>query len=543
VLEQLVAPGDAAPDLVGHVFSGRYRVEALIGHGGMGWVFRATHLGMQRTVALKIMRCVSDETRVRRFYREVQAGARLRHHHTVTVHDFGVTDEGCPYLVMEHLEGAPLSQLLRAKRALHPSRAVHIAWQICKALHEAHGQGVVHRDLKPSNIFLTPVAGERDYVKVLDFGVARLLDADADGETLTETGAVVGTPRYTSPEQAQGQPVDQRADLYSLGVLLFHMLAGAPPFDAPSPAGLLVQHLQTPPPPLPVGAGEHPGSPALAQLVEQLLAKEPAGRPSSAWEVGRRLAEVAASLPAPRREAAQAAARRAESAPADASWSDLTWSQGTQTMDAPQSAPTRSTQPQAPPGVRWFWPTLAAFVALAVAAVAADVLVEDPVPRVIKAPPAAPPVHSGAEPTTEVVAAPVVVPRTPVAARLPAGPTRSRARLPALAMPVVEAPVRPTVKRTRRAPSARGPGVNRYRAMANVCWSQSHTAFDGRRSLRFNTSLRLTSAGHIVTMRLTPPSVRNTSFARCLMAGAESIRFEVPSDGRPLAFSVRVRLP
>jgi serine/threonine-protein kinase len=295
VSEGLFERGDLAPELVGRRFGDRYQVEALIGRGGMGWVFRAVHLVMQQTVALKVMRrdVARDLSAVKRFSREARDCSRLRHHNTIKVHDFGVSDDGYPYLVMEYLEGRPLSRLIKDEGGLGLARAAHIARQICASLDEAHDLGLVHRDLKPANVFLTRVHNQDDYVKVLDFGIAKTV-GDEIGESLTESGVVIGTPKYLSPEQAQARPLDRRSDLYSLGIILYELVTGRVPFDAPSTGALLAKQIYEPPPPLPEQAAGHRLPSALRALVAQLLAKEPFERPPTARAVAERLEAIAA---------------------------------------------------------------------------------------------------------------------------------------------------------------------------------------------------------------------------------------------------------
>ena len=242
VKEGLFEADGGAPSLVGRLFGGRYQVEEVIGKGGMGWVFRATDPVMQRTVALKVMRrdVARDMAAVKRFSKEARDCSRLRHHNTISVYDFGVSDDGYPFIVMEFLEGTPLGRLLHDEGALPLERVVHIATQICRSLDEAHDLGLVHRDLKPANVFLTQVHHEQDYVKVLDFGIAKTVAGDK-GETLTKSGMVIGTPKYISPEQAKAQPLDRRSDLYALGVILYEMAVGVVPFDAPSTGALIAK--------------------------------------------------------------------------------------------------------------------------------------------------------------------------------------------------------------------------------------------------------------------------------------------------------------
>lgn len=288
--EHLLDGESETPSLVGQTLGGRYEVDELVGRGGMGWVFRGRHRFTGQTLALKVMRreVARDREAVRRFYREARACMGLRHHHTIKVHDFGISDEGFPFLVMEYLEGRSLAALLAETGPLPPERAAHIATQICKSLDEAHEQGLVHRDLKPSNVFLTAMHGEQDYVKVLDFGIAKFV-GETDESMITVSGVVLGTPRYLSPEQAQAGPLDRRSDLYSLGVLLHEMLSGALPFASSNLQALLVMHVQERPPLLPAAVDGRPIPEALRRLVVRLLAKRPDERPATAAELVRLL--------------------------------------------------------------------------------------------------------------------------------------------------------------------------------------------------------------------------------------------------------------
>jgi serine/threonine-protein kinase len=302
--ESLFAPSDGAPDLVGRLFGDRYEVKELVGQGGMGWVFQATHLVMQQTVALKVMRrdVARDMTAVKRFSKEARDCSRLLHHNTIKVYDFGVSDDGYPYIVMEYLAGRSLSQVLRAEGALDPQRVVRIARQVCASLDEAHDAGLVHRDLKPANVILIRVHNDPDYVKVLDFGIAKTIMGESS-ETLTQSGMVIGTPKYLSPEQAKAEPIDRRSDLYALGIILYEMLTGAVPFDGPSAGALLVKHIHEVPPEVPAEVAGRPIPAGLRALVADLLAKDPEQRPATAADVAVRLegalSGVAQSVGAP----------------------------------------------------------------------------------------------------------------------------------------------------------------------------------------------------------------------------------------------------
>lgn len=236
---------DAAPrsvdPLLGVELGGRYRVDALVGEGGMGCVYQVTHVELSRPMAAKVLRAelvaVGDVSA--RFLEEARAAAAIDHPHVVRISDYGVLSGGRPYFVMELLTGESLRSLLGVE-PMEPRRVAHIARQVARGLAAAHHVGVVHRDLKPDNVHVDQEAG--DFVKVLDFGLARLPDA----AKLTRRGVVFGTPQYMSPEQATGEPLDGRADIYALGVTMYEMLTGQVPFDAPTFAGVLQLHLHEP---------------------------------------------------------------------------------------------------------------------------------------------------------------------------------------------------------------------------------------------------------------------------------------------------------
>ena len=215
---------------------GRYRLQALIGTGGMGDVWLAWDRSLRRNVALKILRAgaaPSPDT-LKRFEREAQAAAQLRGQHVVRVFDFGASDDGLYFIAMEYLSGMDLATLVARFGPLPPARAINVVMQACRALEEAHAAGIIHRDLKPHNLFMTHVGDDPDFVKLLDFGVARLRDPAAGTETLTWTGMVVGTPSYLAPELWQGAPADERSDIYALGATLHFLVSGATPSVSPA---------------------------------------------------------------------------------------------------------------------------------------------------------------------------------------------------------------------------------------------------------------------------------------------------------------------
>jgi eukaryotic-like serine/threonine-protein kinase len=279
---------------------GSYRLEEKLGQGGMGEVWRARHRMLARPAAIKLIRPsvaedgrteVSEEA-IRRFEREAQVIARLRSPHTVELFDFGRTDDGAFYYVMELLEGLDADALLRRFGPTPPERAIYLLRQICHSLSEAQSHGLVHRDIKPANIYLCRYGEEYDFVKVLDFGIVRAV-RDATDTIAGPTGEVViqGTPAFIAPEQAMGVEVDGRADIYATGCVAYWLLTGQLVFTADTPLGMLMQHAQKSPPP-PSVRTHVPIPKALEALVLSCLAKDPAHRPQSARELSLHLAEL-----------------------------------------------------------------------------------------------------------------------------------------------------------------------------------------------------------------------------------------------------------
>jgi serine/threonine protein kinase len=272
-----------AADLIGTALGDRYRVDAVIGSGGMGTVVRARDLRLKRDVAVKIMlrELVATRELRERFEREAESVARLEHPNVVAILDFGSMPDGTMYQVMQLLEGKELD--VASTGPFEPGRAVALMKQILRGLEHAHRHGVVHRDLKPQNVFLARDSTGAEVVRILDFGLAKL-ESHEPAEPgarpqLTLAGVGMGTPKYMSPEQGVGSPVDQRTDIYSAGVLLYEMLAGEPPFSGGA-VEIVRQHLVDDPPPLPDRVPT-----ALQQVVAKMLAKSAAERYASATEV------------------------------------------------------------------------------------------------------------------------------------------------------------------------------------------------------------------------------------------------------------------
>ncbi len=258
------------------VLGGRYRVEEELGRGGMATVFKGTDTVLGRPVAVKVLssQYSGDADFVSRFRREAQSAARLNHRNLVSVYDTG-TDDGVHYIVMEYVDAKTLADYLTGGGRIVPERAAEIAESVCDALSVAHSQGIIHRDIKPANVMITT----RGEVKVTDFGIARVISGS---DTVAQTAAVLGTASYLSPEQAQGQPVDQRSDLYSLGVVLYEMVAGRPPFAGDSPVMVASKHvLELPTPPSKVNPDVSPG---LEAVIMKALSKNPENRYQDAEE-------------------------------------------------------------------------------------------------------------------------------------------------------------------------------------------------------------------------------------------------------------------
>jgi serine/threonine-protein kinase len=269
--------------MIGAVLGGKYTVIRLLGEGGMGAVYEGEQqLGTtKRKVAVKTLHPeLSRDAKIKaRFEREVGTVAELEHPNTIQVYDFGSTPEGILYIVMEFLSGKSLADLLAKEGPMVPDRVAHIMRQICGSLEEAHGRGIVHRDLKPDNVVLVDRAGQKDFVKVLDFGIAkRSHEEDKQEQKLTQQGMVLGTPPYMSPEQFTGRPIDARSDIYSLGVMAYEMLTGRLPFSAETPWEWATRHMTAAPVPLEAVPEGMRATPAMRAAVQRALAKSPAER-------------------------------------------------------------------------------------------------------------------------------------------------------------------------------------------------------------------------------------------------------------------------
>jgi serine/threonine protein kinase len=280
------APREASQNdpFLGRTLDGKYRIEQRIGRGGSGTVYRARHLLIHRTVAVKVLSLdlVSDDDALARFRREAAMAGRLKHFNIVSVTDFGLTPDGVAYLVMDFIEGRSLRRILNAQGTVAPEKLVGWLKPICSAVHAAHRKGIIHRDLKPDNVMIEVVDGE-EIPRVLDFGIAKLMDAVTVGtDFTTETGSVMGTPHYMSPEQCEGKPLDARSDIYSLGTLVYELLTGNVPFPGKVTTTVMMQQVTAAPRPLRDLRLDLPE--AVELCVMRALSKNPAARHATALD-------------------------------------------------------------------------------------------------------------------------------------------------------------------------------------------------------------------------------------------------------------------
>ena len=303
---------DSDDPLIGRTLPGGYVILELVGIGGMGRVYRAEQTTLGRTVAVKIVHphLVGEESAVARFITEARAASRLNHPHSVAVIDFGKTSDGQLYLVMEFLRGRDLSRVAYEEGPLPFRRVVEILKQVLEALGEAHHLEIIHRDLKPENVIIEPLRAGGDFVKVVDFGLAKMRESQ-NSPSITSPGIVCGTPEYMSPEQGRGDPLDARSDLYAVGVILFQLLTGRLPFEAESPTQVVLMHLSKAPPDPRQVAPERMIPMQLVDVVRRSLSKEPQDRYSDADEFSRALSSALATIdgPASSRSSTQSAVR------------------------------------------------------------------------------------------------------------------------------------------------------------------------------------------------------------------------------------------
>ena len=284
---------------------GSYRLVELIGRGGMGEVWRATHRMLARPAAIKLIKPEilgapggpEAGVLIQRFRREAEAASALQSPHTIRLYDFGETRAGTFYFVMELLDGLDLETLVRRFGPVPPARVVELLRQTCHSLGEAHDRGLIHRDVKPANIYLCRLGREYDFMKVLDFGLVKYDEDQSIMDTIkTNTEMTTGTPAYMAPEMANGEPIDRRADLYALGCVAYWLLTGHLVFEADSPLRMLIQHIQATPAPPSARTGQ-PIPPALEALIMRCLAKKPGDRPASADEIADALDRIALDRP------------------------------------------------------------------------------------------------------------------------------------------------------------------------------------------------------------------------------------------------------
>jgi serine/threonine protein kinase len=274
------------------VDNGEYRIIERIGAGGMGSVYKAEQPSMKRLVAIKVLhpRFASREDLVSRFRREARAMSQLSHPNTARVYKFGQLPDGAAYFVMDYMEGKNLAHVVRTEGAMDPDRAINVMIQVCGALDEAHRAGIIHRDLKPENIFLTTQGGAADFPKVLDFGLAKVSEKQMGRGSmmLTQQGMVFGTPEFMSPEQTQGDTLDRRSDIYSLGLILYELLTGKLPFDAVKPIDIMRAHVHEAPIPL----NQRVAGKTFSRDLEAVLLKTMAKRPEDRYETAVELAQA-----------------------------------------------------------------------------------------------------------------------------------------------------------------------------------------------------------------------------------------------------------
>jgi eukaryotic-like serine/threonine-protein kinase len=243
------SPPETVDPLISQLVADRYRVIKKLGEGGMGSVYLAEHVVIEKKLALKVLapELARRSDLVARFLQEARSASRIGHENVIDIMDFGQSPDGLVYISMEFLDGKDLGEIVRSKGAMEWKDARGIVLQICRALRAAHDKGIVHRDMKPENIFLIQREGQPHFVKILDFGIAKVMGLDPNGPRLTRTGMIFGTPEYMAPEQAEGKDTDHRADIYAVGCIMYHLITGQTPFVAESFMTMLTKHLMEEP--------------------------------------------------------------------------------------------------------------------------------------------------------------------------------------------------------------------------------------------------------------------------------------------------------
>lgn len=273
--------------LLGTTLAGNYEIQEVIGHGGMGVVYKARHALMDRIVAIKMLQAqlISDSMSVKRFQQESQSASRISHPNVITVYDFGISPSGQPFIVMDYLQGISLADVIKEEGQIGVERSIKILAQACDALDHAHKMGVIHRDVKPTNFVLINYDEEKDFVKVVDFGVAKLMNATPDGQRLTQAGEVCGSPVYMSPEQCTGGELDQRSDIYSMGIVVYETLTGKLPILGKTMVDTMSKHISEMPPTFQQARPDLYIPERLEQVVFKALAKDPNDRHQSMDEL------------------------------------------------------------------------------------------------------------------------------------------------------------------------------------------------------------------------------------------------------------------